>query len=99
MHSPGRPFALIVSCLAWLAACGGNGGGSDPPAGNPPPADELVLATTRAFPSLPAFESPVLALQAPGDASTWYVVEKAGRVRAFANDAGVSVATTFVDLQ
>ncbi len=97
-----RP-AVVLPCVAWLAACGGgsgDGGSNDtPPDGNPPPADELVLTTTRAFPNLPAFESPVLALQAPGDAATWYVVEQGGRVRAFANAADVSGATTFVDLR
>ncbi|HEX6572329.1 MAG TPA: PQQ-dependent sugar dehydrogenase [Steroidobacteraceae bacterium] len=65
------------------------------PAGDP---DDLVLTTSRLFPDLPEFDAAVLALQAPGDASTWYVVEQAGRVRAFANEAGVSAARTFVDV-
>ena len=92
-------FVALASCVAWLTACGGSGGDGGPPDVDPPPPDELVLATQRAFPDLPAFEDPVLALQAPDDASTWYVVEQAGRVRAFTNDASVSTVTTFVDLR
>src|SRR5512134_366290 len=66
------------------------------PAGDP---DDLVLTTSRLFPNLPEFDAAVLALQAPGDASTWYVVEQAGRVRAFANEASVTTARTFVDVR
>ena len=61
--------------------------------------DELALSTERAFPALPAFEDPVLALQAPDDGATWYVVEQAGRVLAFANEASVTSVRTFVDLR
>jgi glucose/arabinose dehydrogenase len=95
-------FVALVSCVGWLTACGGGdggGGGGPPDVDPPPPVDELVLATQLAFPDLPAFEAPVLALQAPDDASTWYVVEQDGRVRAFANDASASTVTTFVDLR
>jgi glucose/arabinose dehydrogenase len=37
-------------------------------------------------------------LQAPGDGTRWFVVEQAGRVRAFANNAGVAATTPFVDI-
>ena len=87
----------LLATTALLAACGGGSGGS----GSPPPDDTtlpLELATERAFPNLAAFDAPVLALQAPGDGSTWYVVEQAGRVWAFANDSGVSTRTVFLDI-
>ena len=61
-------------------------------------ADQPRLATERVFASLPAFQAPVLALQAPGDGSTWYVVEQAGRVLAFENTAAVAVTRQFIDL-
>ena len=61
-------------------------------------ADQPRLATERAFANLPAFQSPVLALQAPGDGSTWYVVEQPGRVLAFENTAAVGTTRLFVDL-
>jgi uncharacterized repeat protein (TIGR03806 family) len=40
---------------------------------------------------------PVAMLQAPGDASRWYVVQKGGTVRVFANTA-TPTATTFITL-
>ncbi len=61
-------------------------------------ADQPRLATERIFTNLPAFQAPVLALQAPGDDSTWYVVEQAGRVLAFENAAAVGTTRLFVDL-
>ena len=63
-----------------------------PPGNNPPP---VILED--AFPNL-SFNQPLLLLQAPGDSSTWYVVERAGVVRAFANDPGVGTSRVFVDL-
>jgi len=50
------------------------------------------------FPQLPGFVSTVLALQAPGDASRWYVVEQSGTVRVFDNDPNVATSSVFVDL-
>jgi hypothetical protein len=37
-------------------------------------------------------------LQAPGSATRWFVVEQAGRVRVFNNDAAVAASTLFVDI-
>jgi uncharacterized repeat protein (TIGR03806 family) len=51
-----------------------------------------------AFPAL-AFDAPLAMLQAPGDASRWFVVEQAGRIRVFANDEAVPAATDFLDLR
>lgn len=61
-------------------------------------ADPPRLAADRVFVNLPAFQSPVLALQAPGDGSAWYVVEQQGRVLAFEDTAAVSATRLFVDL-
>src|SRR6185503_385909 len=52
---------------------------------------------TRVFPAL-SFVQPVLALQAPGDPTRWFVVEQGGRVMAFANAAGTSATSTFIDI-
>jgi uncharacterized repeat protein (TIGR03806 family) len=49
------------------------------------------------FPAL-SFSAPVGMQQAPGDASRWFVIEQAGRVRSFANTAAVSSAGTFIDI-
>jgi glucose/arabinose dehydrogenase len=92
----------VLLAAGWLVGCGGgdgnNDGGTPPPTVPPPGAVEVSLATERVFADLPAFEDPVLALQAPNDASNWYVVEQAGRVLAFANEASVADVRTFIDL-
>ncbi len=56
-----------------------------------------TLAVTRAFPNL-GFSAPVAMLQAPADASRWYVVEQSGRVRMFDNMASVAAVTMFIDI-
>lgn len=63
----------------------------------PRPADTLALSVQRAFPAL-TFQQPLYMLQAPGDASRWYVLEKTGRVRSFANQPGASASSVFLDL-
>lgn len=89
---------------------GGNGGGGNPGAEPPglearvsnttclahePPATGIQL--TRKFPNL-SLNQPLGLLQAPGDSTKWYVVEKAGRVMVFSNDNAVSVASAFIDI-
>ncbi|MCU0951525.1 MAG: PQQ-dependent sugar dehydrogenase [Burkholderiaceae bacterium] len=61
------------------------------------PTTQVTLALQRAFPSL-SFSSPILLLQAPGSSTRWFVVEQAGRVRVFNNDAAVAATTLFVDI-
>jgi uncharacterized repeat protein (TIGR03806 family) len=56
-----------------------------------------TVSVTRVFPAL-AFVQPVLALQAPGDSSRWFVVEQGGRVVTFANVADASVTSPFIDI-
>jgi len=56
-----------------------------------------TLAVNRVFPNL-GFSAPLAMLQAPSDASRWYVVEQGGRVRMFDNVASVATATTFIDI-
>ena len=50
----------------------------------------------RVFPNL-TFSEPVAMLQAPGDDSRWFVVQKTGTVRTFANTASPT-ASTFINL-
>lgn len=71
----------------------------------PSPSDALVPARSalppvsveRMFPAL-SFRQPVQMLQAPGDDGRWYVLEKAGRVYAFAHRADVRAAERVLDL-
>jgi uncharacterized repeat protein (TIGR03806 family) len=63
----------------------------------PRPASALGIAIERAFPAL-NFQQPLYMLQAPGDASRWFVLEKTGRVRAFSNQPNVTTTSVFLDL-
>ena len=65
------------------------------PSPNPPPA--LTLGATRAFPNL-TFNEPVAMLQAPGDATRWFVVEQDGVVRVFDNDDSATTSTVFINI-
>jgi len=56
----------------------------------------LTISTQRAFPNL-SFTVPVALMQAPGDATRWFVVEQSGGVRVFDNNAGVSASTQFIN--
>jgi len=56
-----------------------------------------TLAVTRVFPNL-TFNTPVAMLQAPNNASRWYVVQQGGRVRMFDNVPGASTTTDFIDI-
>jgi uncharacterized repeat protein (TIGR03806 family) len=56
-----------------------------------------TIALQPVFASL-TFTQPLAMLQPPGDDSRWYVLEKTGRVRTFANAANVTSATTALTL-
>jgi len=62
------------------------------------PSQVVTLATERAFPNLPAFAGPILMLQAPSNATRWFVVEQGGTVRAFDNQPAVNTSRIFVDI-
>ncbi len=86
--------AVLIACTMLLqSACGGGGGSS---LVNPPP-PTLTLGVTRAFAAL-SFSMPVGALQAPGDAGRWFVVEQAGHIRVFANQPATASSSDFLDI-
>jgi glucose/arabinose dehydrogenase len=76
-----------------LAAACSDGDGGDSPAPHPPP----VLRVERVFPAL-SFTQPVAMLQAPNDATRWFVVEQTGVVRVFANTSAVASSSVFADI-
>lgn len=95
---------VILLASATLAACGGSGGGGDslgsggdtPPL--PPPGSSTPqISVSTAFPSL-SFSSPTTLKQAPGDASRWFVAEKPGVIRVFANNPDASSSSIFLDI-
>jgi glucose/arabinose dehydrogenase len=91
---------IICSILAGLVAgCGGGGGDSvmlAPPAGPDQTPPEILVH--RVFTSLPAFNRPVAMKQAPGDDSRWFVAEKSGVIRVFANNVDSSSASVFLEI-
>ena len=84
-----------ASYLAALLAAACGGGGDAPPAS---PQGPPALAVARVFPNL-TFSQPVALLQAPNDASRWFVVEQGGTVRVFENQPQVTTSAVFADLR
>jgi uncharacterized repeat protein (TIGR03806 family) len=57
-----------------------------------------TIGTQRAFPNLIFRSQPVSMQQVPGDSSRWFVVEKLGFVRVFANDESVAATSDFINI-
>lgn len=99
MFNRSARYCAIALAVA-AAACGGSGGSdATPPASSsPPPSAAFPRVTlTRAFPSL-TFSNPTAMLQAPGDNTRWFVVERGGRVVVFANNAAAAQTTQFISI-
>jgi glucose/arabinose dehydrogenase len=88
-------FLLLIASV--VTACGGSGGGDTVVAITPPAATTPTIATQAVFPNL-SFLRPVALMQAPSDSSRWYVAEKAGFVRVFANDQNTASQSVFLDI-
>ncbi|HEX2140514.1 MAG TPA: PQQ-dependent sugar dehydrogenase [Woeseiaceae bacterium] len=96
-------IALLFCAALPLAACDGTSAVFNPPTDEPgpePPSMPPAIAVQQVFTQV-AFEQPLLMLQAPGDATRWFVVERPGAVRIFPNDPDASLADveTFIDLE
>jgi uncharacterized repeat protein (TIGR03806 family) len=53
----------------------------------------------KPYPNLAAFSQPTKLLQAPGDDSTWYVLEKGGRIRMFADEPNAAEHAIWLDIR
>jgi glucose/arabinose dehydrogenase len=94
-----RAFARSGLLLLAASTCSCGGGGSDDSqVGPPPPPPSSAIELQQVFTTLPAFNQPLAMMQAPGDDSRWYVVERGGVVRVFDNDPAVSTSSVFIDL-
>ena len=90
-----RASLVLLGC-GVIAACGG--GVDVTPTMLPPSSDTIPdISVNRAFSSL-AFNRPVAMKQAPGDASRWFIAEKGGVIRVFANNEDSSSASVFLDI-
>lgn len=96
-----KPIFQVIFILSCLSACGGSGTSgtaTPPPVGTPPPSPTVPsVAIERAFLNL-NFSAPVQLLQAPGDSTRWFILEKNGVIRVFSNDPNTSSASVFLDL-
>lgn len=104
-----RTWAIrcATGAVVALGGCGGGGGGGEAPPGPfgldsrplnltcvaPDLAADGPLTAVDAFPAAPAFDQPTKILQAPGDGSRWFVLEKTGRVRVFSTANPATVTT------
>ncbi|MEE4190026.1 MAG: PQQ-dependent sugar dehydrogenase [Halieaceae bacterium] len=97
---------LLLVYLAFVTACGGSGGGNSGGAGaggggSPsPPAPEPPAVSASLAPAFPGlgFEAPMAMVQPPGDLSTWFLIERRGRVWRFDAADTVSSASLVIDI-
>ena len=89
LRSQGASYLAVL----LAAACGGGGDDAPPQPQLPPP----TLGVARVFPAL-SFSQPVALLQAPNDASRWFVVEQGGVVRVFSNNPQTAASSVFADI-
>jgi len=90
-----RPVTVVISA-ALVVACGG--GGEAVPVVTPPANVTTPTIVTRTVFGNLTFNQPLALLQAPSDSARWFVVEKGGFVRAFANDQNVMSSSVFLDI-
>jgi glucose/arabinose dehydrogenase len=83
----------LAAALALAAGGCNNDGGDSPPTQVP----QVALKVERVFPNL-SFSAPVAMLQAPNDATRWFVVEQGGVVRVFDNNNTVATSSMFIDI-
>ena len=97
MRSMAARVWSMAAVPVFLAACGGGGG--TPPAGPPvPPPTTPAITVSQVFASLPAFASPTVLKQAPGDDTRWFIGEKRGVIHVFANNPNASSPAPFLDI-
>ncbi len=97
----------IVATAVAVAVLPGGATLADPYGLDQRPANTTCLAparpstsginVVRLFPAAPAFTMPTKILQAPGDATRWYVAEKTGLIKVF-DVTDPAVVTTYLDL-
>jgi len=97
----GVGIVLVLVVALVLSACGGSSSlgaiGSPPPPPPPPPPTIPTIQLNPVFPGV-SFVNLVKLLQAPGDSSRWFAVEKRGLVWVFDNDPRVLSAAVFIDI-
>jgi glucose/arabinose dehydrogenase len=89
-------LTILLSLFA-LISCGG--GGSTSSNSNPPvngaPLPKVALQPV--FQNI-EFNFPLALLQAPGDPNRWFVVERAGKIKAVSDSLGTFISSIFIDI-
>ena len=87
-----------VLSIAVIAGCGdGDGDADSTVVTRPPTATGPTIAIQAVYGNL-VFNLPVALLQAPRDSARWFVVEKGGVARVFANDENTMSSSVFLDI-
>ncbi len=92
-----KNFPILILVLIAAAACGDSDSSPGRVITPPPVAVTPAIATARVFSNL-SFNQGLALKQAPGDSSRWFVVEKGGVIRVFANDPNVMSSSVFLDI-
>jgi glucose/arabinose dehydrogenase len=98
IFKPGRAVWLLVVSAIVLAACGGSGGNDGGFVAPPPAPTTPQISTVPTYTALPAFNNPISMKRAPGDTSRWFVAEKSGVIRVFADNVASSSTSVFLDI-
>jgi glucose/arabinose dehydrogenase len=93
-----RELVISVLSMALISGCG-SGDADLPVLIGPAPVVTAPTITTQAVFANLSFTQPVALMQAPADSTRWFVVEKAGLVRVFANDQNTASASIFLDIR
>tara|TARA_R110002096_G_scaffold22547_6_gene72275 strand:- start:8578 stop:9783 length:1206 start_codon:yes stop_codon:yes gene_type:complete len=92
-------FLTFVAMAAVICtACGGGSSTSSTVVVPPPPSALTPSITTEPVFTNLTFNQGLALLQAPGDSSRWFVVEKAGAIQVFANDPNTMSTSVFLDI-
>lgn len=93
-----RKLRISVLSMVLVAGCGG-GGGDSAWVTVPPAVVMAPTVTIQAVFTQLSFSQPVALIQVPGDSTRWFVVEKGGVVRVFANDQNTASSSVFLDIR
>ncbi|MBA2490432.1 MAG: PQQ-dependent sugar dehydrogenase [Gammaproteobacteria bacterium] len=78
----GISTAVLLAATIACVACGGGGNGQSTVGGGSGNPGQVEVRLQRAYPNL-IFDTPVALLQAPGNGSYWYLVERLGVIKRF----------------
>ena len=90
ISNPGRTVWVLVASAVVLAACGGSGGDDGGLVAPPPVPATPQITTAPTYTALPGFNNPISMKRAPGDTTRWFVAEKSGVIRVFADNPASS---------